>query len=265
MRAVNRPPSLRDLWWKEHQRTCGGKFSKIKEPEGYGKKKGKSKNGGGDHREKGTSRDIKILGGQKKGQSSKEVAGPFEGRGFVLGKRSGEGRELTGKRRRKGNGDNGHPSKSSSQQADASLREKMLLAAERRRALALGVKSHGDTGNSSSLHGEVRHSASNKSCQESTGAECIVIPDDPEDSAPTILDPSPSPPKQHVNEDQTVDPVRLSPPDPAPGEWYEHMEDYKTCPVCGMGNIPSTIIDVHVSLCLEAEEEFRIIIDDDDL
>uniref|UniRef100_A0A672N003 SprT-like N-terminal domain n=1 Tax=Sinocyclocheilus grahami TaxID=75366 RepID=A0A672N003_SINGR len=36
-RAMNRPPSARDPWWSEHQRTCGGTYTKIKEPENYGK------------------------------------------------------------------------------------------------------------------------------------------------------------------------------------------------------------------------------------
>lgn len=35
---MNRAPSSRDLWWAEHQATCGGTFIKTKEPEGYGKK-----------------------------------------------------------------------------------------------------------------------------------------------------------------------------------------------------------------------------------
>ncbi len=34
---MNRPPSARDPWWAEHQRTCGGTYTKIKEPENYGK------------------------------------------------------------------------------------------------------------------------------------------------------------------------------------------------------------------------------------
>uniref|UniRef100_A0A8C1VYS3 SprT-like N-terminal domain n=1 Tax=Cyprinus carpio TaxID=7962 RepID=A0A8C1VYS3_CYPCA len=36
-RAMNRPPSARDPWWAEHQKTCGGTYTKIKEPENYGK------------------------------------------------------------------------------------------------------------------------------------------------------------------------------------------------------------------------------------
>lgn len=37
-RAMNRAPSAQDPWWADHQRTCGGTYSKVKEPEGYGKK-----------------------------------------------------------------------------------------------------------------------------------------------------------------------------------------------------------------------------------
>lgn len=40
-RAMNRAPSARDPWWEDHRRTCGGTYTKIKEPENYGKK-GKS-------------------------------------------------------------------------------------------------------------------------------------------------------------------------------------------------------------------------------
>ena len=41
---MNRPPGPNDRWWKEHENSCGGVFTKIKEPEGYGKKKGKENN-----------------------------------------------------------------------------------------------------------------------------------------------------------------------------------------------------------------------------
>lgn len=32
-RAMNRAPGLNDRWWAEHERNCGGKFIKVKEPE----------------------------------------------------------------------------------------------------------------------------------------------------------------------------------------------------------------------------------------
>lgn len=37
-RAMNRAPSALDPWWGDHQRTCGGTYTKVKEPEGYSKK-----------------------------------------------------------------------------------------------------------------------------------------------------------------------------------------------------------------------------------
>lgn len=37
---------MHDYWWAEHQKTCGGTYIKIKEPENYSKKgKGKTKVG----------------------------------------------------------------------------------------------------------------------------------------------------------------------------------------------------------------------------
>jgi hypothetical protein len=42
-RAMNRAPSPNDPWWPSHERKCGGKYVKIKEPEDYGKKKGKKR------------------------------------------------------------------------------------------------------------------------------------------------------------------------------------------------------------------------------
>ena len=41
---MNRAPSPRDTWWSMHQQKCGGTFTKIKDPEGYGQKKKKGGN-----------------------------------------------------------------------------------------------------------------------------------------------------------------------------------------------------------------------------
>ncbi|XP_054617906.1 DNA-dependent metalloprotease SPRTN [Dunckerocampus dactyliophorus] len=79
-RAMNRAPSALDPWWGDHQRTCGGTYTKVKEPEGYGKKKGKKEvetNGKTSAREKPSgsgfvSRDIRDII-------------PFSGKGLVLG------------------------------------------------------------------------------------------------------------------------------------------------------------------------------------
>ncbi|CAF0929246.1 unnamed protein product [Rotaria sordida] len=42
-RSMNRAPSNRDRWWDEHERRCGGKFEKIKEPENYKTKENKKR------------------------------------------------------------------------------------------------------------------------------------------------------------------------------------------------------------------------------
>jgi SprT-like domain-contaning protein Spartan len=38
---MNSAPCPRDRWWPEHQKTCGGTFIKIQEPEEYTLKKQK--------------------------------------------------------------------------------------------------------------------------------------------------------------------------------------------------------------------------------
>nr|XP_033794630.1 sprT-like domain-containing protein Spartan [Geotrypetes seraphini] len=77
-RAMNRPPSAIDPWWADHQKTCGGTFLKIKEPENYSKK-GKEKN--------------KLVHPQnsKPSENKGKLSGgivPFSGKGYLLGKPS---------------------------------------------------------------------------------------------------------------------------------------------------------------------------------
>ncbi|CAG5135732.1 unnamed protein product [Candidula unifasciata] len=63
-RSMNRAPSAKDFWWPEHQATCGGVYTKVKEPEGYGQKKpgkGKGKEGAGNAVE--PSKDIRTFWG----------------------------------------------------------------------------------------------------------------------------------------------------------------------------------------------------------
>ncbi|XP_034435879.1 sprT-like domain-containing protein Spartan [Hippoglossus hippoglossus] len=96
-RAMNRVPSSLDPWWENHRRTCGGTYTKIKEPEGYGKK-GK-KDGKKDRKTDGKT-DGKTLpkeaSGSGKPSSTATGAGlqdirniiPFTGKGFLLGGKS---------------------------------------------------------------------------------------------------------------------------------------------------------------------------------
>ncbi|XP_023285764.1 sprT-like domain-containing protein Spartan isoform X2 [Seriola lalandi dorsalis] len=86
-RAMNRAPSSLDPWWEDHRRTCGGAYTKIKEPEGYGKKGKKD----------GKTSDKKASGNGKAsstttttGSGSQDIRNiiPFSGKGFVLGVKS---------------------------------------------------------------------------------------------------------------------------------------------------------------------------------
>ncbi|UJR28962.1 hypothetical protein I4U23_010179 [Adineta vaga] len=43
-RSMNRAPSNRDRWWDEHEKRCGGKFEKVKEPDDYKAKANKKRN-----------------------------------------------------------------------------------------------------------------------------------------------------------------------------------------------------------------------------
>ncbi|XP_072551523.1 DNA-dependent metalloprotease SPRTN [Salminus brasiliensis] len=84
-RAMNRAPSARDPWWEDHRRTCGGTYTKIKEPENYGKK-GKNV----ERKDKNASKKSagKIMpASSAAGSGSQDIRNiiPFSGKGFVLG------------------------------------------------------------------------------------------------------------------------------------------------------------------------------------
>ncbi|KAM9240212.1 LOW QUALITY PROTEIN: DNA-dependent metalloprotease SPRTN-like [Leptosomus discolor] len=76
-RSMNRAPA-RDAWWAEHQQTCGGTFTKVKEPENFSKKsKGKARaakrpNSTATYKDKKQTHDTQDLV-------------PFSGKGYRLG------------------------------------------------------------------------------------------------------------------------------------------------------------------------------------
>ncbi|XP_041814639.1 DNA-dependent metalloprotease SPRTN [Chelmon rostratus] len=84
-RAMNRAPSAQDPWWEDHKRTCGGNYTKVKEPEGYGKK------GKKDGKKDVKSSEKKAPGtGKPSGSGSQDIRNiiPFSGKGFLLGGKS---------------------------------------------------------------------------------------------------------------------------------------------------------------------------------
>ncbi|NWS58455.1 SPRTN protein, partial [Chunga burmeisteri] len=77
-RSMNRAPSARDIWWARHQETCGGTFTKVKEPEEYSKKS------------KEKTQPAKLPNSDSANKGKTQVYGmqdtmPFSGKGYRLG------------------------------------------------------------------------------------------------------------------------------------------------------------------------------------
>lgn len=107
-RAMNRAPSNRDPWWDDHQRSCGGVYAKIKEPENYSKKGKKEKKegssevklkspNGSDSLGKNFGADICTFASfSEKGEAEAHAIVPFSGKGYKLGgNSSGSSSEIT--------------------------------------------------------------------------------------------------------------------------------------------------------------------------
>lgn len=242
-RAMNRAPAPRDIWWDEHKRKCGGNYVKIKEPHGYRKKTSKRKQGSD-----GGNQDLgKIIqsvndSGEFSGTNepnevkSSEPATSltaFTGHGFVL-------------------------STDSQKQEDKDcIRNKMLKAAEKRKmeseltasSFSRGVKRK----KSSSISQEGSGATGNpkKSCLQSKDANYILI-----DQESSNIDKEDIPVINIPDVDLSKKSGSTSPDD--------FVHDFKTCPLCGMSNIPSAIINIHVSLCLEAEDQLQHVDDDEE-
>lgn len=67
-RVMNRPPQPHDHWWVEHQVTCGGTFSKIKEPDDHGGRKKPNGKGIGGTGDSGAKRKRPSPGARDKGK-----------------------------------------------------------------------------------------------------------------------------------------------------------------------------------------------------
>ncbi|NXA38162.1 SPRTN protein, partial [Eudromia elegans] len=79
-RSMNRAPSARDFWWAEHQETCGGTFTKIKEPENFSKKAKEKTQPAELSNSKSTKKGICKI---HKGNAQNVI--PFNGKGYLLG------------------------------------------------------------------------------------------------------------------------------------------------------------------------------------
>uniref|UniRef100_F1L939 Zinc finger RAD18 domain-containing protein n=1 Tax=Ascaris suum TaxID=6253 RepID=F1L939_ASCSU len=82
-RATNRAPGSNDYWWEWHQATCGGKFVKVKEPEGYVNDKGKNVGLKQKARSASSGANAKCAYPSKTGQRT--ITDFFTATGYVLG------------------------------------------------------------------------------------------------------------------------------------------------------------------------------------
>ena len=328
---MNRAPSPRDPWWSQHQRSCGGTYEKIKEPENYGKKKKATKRSKCDNDKKpDKSMNIKDLfkkneAGSKKSESGVPVSEvkPFEGTGHRLC----DSRDRV-----------------SSAGVDAgglSMRDKVRMAAEKRQWEAERLRNpaqkrpRDDQGRGSPTHLKKAKTSSDEDIRKyfsdshtnskpavkrpklDTDDQVIILDSadspkvqdnpieslsnfttHPESEPDLIIDlsheaagPSSSSAVVIFNRTDTNDSVSevihlddpadfIEPDDDDDSDDDDIVEiasgsgsptttmsgdlDFKTCPVCGMSNIPQAIINTHIAYCFDAEEESRIV-DEDNL
>lgn len=97
-RAMNRAPSPRDPWWPDHQRTCGGTYTKIKEPENYVAKKSKGKGQNEFKTDASQKRGNVIRGNDNSGALPKFFKRKARDSGIESG--NSEGEQDTGKKRK---------------------------------------------------------------------------------------------------------------------------------------------------------------------
>lgn len=231
-RAMNRAPSRHDPWWAEHQKTCGGTYLKIKEPEGYKKKGGK-----------------KVK--QEKGQLLKGGGKANSGGTVNTDKRIDD---MFSKINTKTEIDLTLSDSSEKGPLDADSvidrRRKMLAAAESRLTMntVRGKRSltHSDKEASSKrakLDSESGHSSSHISS---------TIIDLCEDVSPEPVQSTSSGVQNDICTTGVVlvDESSVSDDDDV---MVMDGEEFRTCPVCGLNTIPAVIINAHVAFCLEED------------
>ena len=296
MRAMNREPAPRDPWWAEHKRSCGGSYSKIKEPEGYKKNRGKGET-------TGTSRTATkgkghiLNGGNTKSRKIDDIFLPKDGKDKMINVSGGSSSHALK--------DIDHSSSSNTVTAVASsstnnthdsIRNKMLAAAEKRQWESTSRGMVNSAGSSRKRPLSLPSLTSTSVARDARG-KCVSnkkpkLEPSRQDSKLTNLSKSTSPVQsltQPVKQttyhnhnipvtSQFIDlcedtPETLVESDPLSSKATVGKEGddelividdpteivFKTCPVCGMSNIPAVIINTHVSFCLDEEEASRYI------
>ena len=287
-RAMNRAPSPRDRWWAEHQMTCGGSYTKVKEPEGYGKKTEKTKKVKVEGNEKKVSKKVKTSSKDIKEMLTGKVRGEEESRKSSKGKKkqsspnnsvdtkvfSGLGHTL---RNRPALSDTRQPSSQSER------RRRLLEAVEKRQQVAQskgmkrksGGRLSGDfyatspSQNQKRLKLEDFDSSTNGAVASSASNLSSSSRDPPPEYHSSLPGPSPSSTPQATPhyEEESEDECAVVDPDSDVVLISDDDEGGKSnsgdggnvpvgmCPVCGRTDIPHDVINSHVTLCLEEDDQ----------
>lgn len=240
-RAMNRAPSSKDRWWSEHEATCGGSFIKIKEPEGYTNKKKTKK-----EERKGYGNIAKMFkkGGKSKNSEAKVKKVVSDKEQLIAKDTSTVPSPMAG--------DSTFLQRSST----IDLTEDSLETPEQKET-KLGMLAAVDSAASTPSYDEIRTnmlqaalkrldanqqkgklrdlSSTETNTRESLKRTREVSSDDDDDLV--VINKKPNIDESIINIDTTASRI-----------------DYKECPVCGRGDIPSTTINIHINFCLEEME-----------
>lgn len=273
MRAMNRAPSPRDPWWAEHQRSCGGTYIKTKEPESYKIKREKA----------GISRTKEMNKGHTLGSGVRRIDDMFSPIGAKDNIPEASVAPTLRDMDNKSKVVNA-PSSIPVEDNQGSIRSKMLAAAEKRQKES--ERKRLDS------YSRKRPPPSDSSLSQSSSQETSVckrmkfepssgqpvgqtdsskpldlnrvtysteqggISDHCTPSTSQVIDLSgdvsltPSPPDYPLEDTNKEDRKVILIDD---SQELETM--FRTCPVCGVSNIPAAIINSHVSFCLDEDSQ----------
>ena len=250
-RAMNRAPSPKDPWWAEHHRTCGGTFHKIKEPEATPKGAPSSSKGKQSHKTASVGstniKDFFPSSSSEAGSSSSASFGSTSSRKFVT-PFAKEGHRLSG----------GAESIKCMRQKLAEAAEKRMKdytyrGIQRKPSLSAGGKKRDSVPGGSTAY-DKRSSASKRPrplpSDSDDESDCLLIPEG--DEVPFVSlktdtgAPNASTAAQETSTNTTID---------LTAEDDDADPKFKTCPVCGLRDIPTPIINCHIAQCIAELEE----------
>jgi len=252
---MNRPPSSKDHWWSKHEKECGGKYIKIKEPEGY-QKKGKQKKSDSEAGKSGnvkellekslTSSSSQLSSSQSpttktSSQSVTQATSDFSGKGHVLGgiKDSTSAKFLT-------------PSEAAAYAAQKRCSQTNESPPSKKIKGLMNYKDKSNNKNISSYFTKNR----GKEPIHRTSILKDEVPHSSHTKPEQLVDLTDN--KQTVQQDKTS---RISLDDndvpcgstsqELNGEMVDLTDNKSSCPVCGFSSLPNKLLQVHIELCVK--------------